>query len=717
MKQVLIRRGDVVADDVPAPALEPGTAIVAVLRSCISVGTELSGLNRSRLPLWQLAARYPDHARKAIQSVATLGVSRTWGLVQGQLAAGTAVGYSAAGVVVEVAPGVEGIRPGDRVACAGAQCAHHAEVIRVPRNLLTPIPATVSFEEASTVALGAVALQGVRRAAPTLGEHFAVIGLGALGQLTAQLLRANGCTVIGIDLDRTRLELAERLGASATVHTDDGSEVDQVVRLTGGAGADGVIITAATASNTVVSSAFQMCRRKGRVVLVGDVGLHLNRADLYQKELDFFISCSYGPGRYDSHYEEGGADYPIGYVRWSENRNMAEYLRLIEQRRVVVGALISDTLPVERAAEAYAALQSESRPLLTLLSYGSGSTEPSTLAKVVRNPKPLSARSGAVGIALVGAGGFAKGVHLPNLYALDKVCQLRAVVSRSGHNAAATARRWGAAYCTTEFEEVLNDPGIDAVIIATRHNLHASMALAALRAGKHVLLEKPLALSAAELDPIVRFFDELPSADRAPILLTGFNRRFSPYARRMREWVASRSNPMILDYRMNAGYLPPDHWTHGPEGGGRNLGEACHIYDLFTFLTGARVERVQVSAIRPSTGHYRVQDNFTASMAFADGSIANLTYTALGSKDHAKERLEIFCDGKVVSLDDYKSLSIAGAKQRPLRTRLPEKGQKEELEAFARAILDGQRWPIALWEQEQATRIALDVERALNRGL
>ena len=292
MKQVLIRRGEAVADDVPAPALEAGTALVAVQRSCISVGTELSGLKRSGLPLWQLAARYPEHARKVIQTVATMGVNRTWNIVQGQLSAGTAAGYSAAGIVVQVGPGLEGIRPGDRVACAGAQCAHHAEIIRVPQSLMTRIPDGVTFDDASTVALGAIAMQGVRRAAPTLGETFVVIGLGVLGQITAQLLRANGCRVIGVDLDARRLALAHELGMDAAVGTDDGANVDQVMRLCDGHGADGVIITAATPYDAVVSSAFRMCRRKRRVVLVGDVGLNLNRADMYAKELDFFISCS-----------------------------------------------------------------------------------------------------------------------------------------------------------------------------------------------------------------------------------------------------------------------------------------------------------------------------------------------------------------------------------------------------------------------------------------
>jgi predicted dehydrogenase len=379
--------------------------------------------------------------------------------------------------------------------------------------------------------------------------------------------------------------------------------------------------------------------------------------------------------------------------------------------------LVSAMFPVESAPQAYEALQAPERPLLVLLTYANSATAEAA-ARTIPSPKAKPARAGAVRMALAGAGGFAKGMHLPNLHSLGSLCHLRAVVSRSGHNAAATARRWGATYCTTDFQEVLNDADIDAVIIATRHNLHASMALEALRAGKHVLLEKPLALSNAELELVGRFFADASAASLpVPILLTGFNRRFSPHIRRIRECLAGRSNPMIIDYRMNAGQLPSDHWTLGPEGGGRNLGEACHIYDLFTYLTGARFTGINVSAITPATTYYRRNDNFTASITFEDGSVANLIYTALGSKDHAKERLEIFADGKVIALDDYKTLTIAGGGGRPLKTRLPEKGQREELEAFAQAIRTGGPWPAALWEQEQATRIALHVESALNREL
>jgi predicted dehydrogenase/threonine dehydrogenase-like Zn-dependent dehydrogenase len=710
VKQILIQRGIAVAEEVPAPMIERGTALISVQRSCISIGTELSGLKRSGMPLWQLAARYPEHAKKAVETVATLGLARTWSLVHGQLSAGTPVGYSAAGVILEASEGLEDFRKGDRVACAGAQCAHHAEVIRVPRNLMTRVPDGVSFDEASTVALGAIAMQGVRRATPTLGDVFVVIGLGVLGQLTAQLLRANGCTVIGIDLDRTRLDMARELGMSRSVDPDDGSEVSQVLRMTDGVGADAVIITAATSSDTVVSNAFKMCRRKGRVVLVGDVGLHLSRSDFYQKEIDFFISCSYGPGRYDTAYEEGGVDYPVGYVRWTENRNMQEYLRLLAAKSVHVQPMITATCPVECATSAYETLQAGNRPLLVLLSYPEV-TNPS-LTRVILNPHPVARRTGAVRIALVGAGGFAKGMHLPNVQALGSLYHLQAVISRSGANAVATARRWGAEYSGTDYRQVLDDPKVDAVIIATRHNLHAAMALEALRAGKHVLLEKPLALSAPELTDIEQFFASSSSSD-TPILLTGFNRRFSVHARRAHEWLERRSNPMLLNYRMNAGYLPLDHWTQSSEGGGRNLGEACHIYDLFTHLTGARIQRVQAAAIRPDTGYYKSQDNFTTSLSFDDGSVATLTYTALGSKDYQKEHLEIFFDGKVIALEDYKSVTMTGGKGRAVRTRLPEKGQKAELEAFGRAIQSGGPWPIPLWEQAQATRIALEVEDLL----
>jgi len=713
MKQVLIRRGEVSVGDVPAPMAEPGTVLVRVCYSCISVGTELSNIRASELPLWKRALKQPEKVKTAVRMMMTEGLSRTRSLIQGKVDADEPTGYSAAGVVVEVGDGVDDLRSGDRVACAGAQCAYHAELVRVPRNLTVPVPDGLDLAMASTVTLGAIALQGVRRAQPTLGETFVVIGLGVLGQLAVQLLKANGCRVIGTDLNRGRISLAQELGLSLGVHPEDSGEVEQVARLTDGIGADGVIITASTPSDEVVATAFRMCRKKGRVVLVGDVGLDLNRWDFYYKELDFFISTSYGPGRYDPNYEDKNLDYPVAYVRWTENRNMGEYLKLAADGRLRIAPLVGATYPLADAPAAYASVRDGGalRPIV-LLSYPEPSAD-GTPARVVANPAARPTRGNQVRIALAGAGSFAKLVHLPNLRSSSDRYRLRAVMSRSGHNAASTAKQFRAEYATTDWQEILKDPEVDAVLIATRHNLHAAMALEALRAGKHVLVEKPLALSREELAGIEKFYTDLGAGAPAPILLTGFNRRFSPHARRIQGLVARRSNPMILNYRMNAGYIPLDNWVHGPEGGGRNLGEACHIYDLFTYLTGSRLVNVSAQAIAPATGYYSRSDNFVATLSFADGSVATLTYAALGTTDYPKEQMEILVDGKVLVLENYTRLTVHGAKAKGLETRTIDKGHAEELGAFAAAVLQGGDWPIPLWQQVQATEIALQVEDLL----
>ncbi len=711
MKQVLVRQGQAVVEEVPAPLVEPGTVLVRVERSCISVGTEMSGLRGSGVPLWRRALAEPDKVRKALQMVATQGLSHTRSVVEGKLQAGSPTGYSAAGEIIEVGEGVDDLRPGDFVACAGAQYANHAEIVRVPRNLVVTVPPGLDFDAACTVTLGAIALQGVRRMQPTLGETFVVLGLGILGQLTVQLLRANGCRVIGTDLDRSRIALSLKMGAAHGIHPDDGLDVDQVARLTDGVGADGVIITAASPSDAIVSTAFRMCRKKGRVVLVGDVGLNLNRGDFYKKELDFLISTSYGPGRYDEAYEERGIDYPVAYIRWTENRNMAGYLRLLAEGAVRVSPLVSGVYTVDKAPDAYEILKrKEDRPLTVLLSYPRG--EDAAPARSIPNPYAKPAGQGKIRIAVLGAGGFAKGTHLPNLQSLSDAYHIRTVVSRTGANAVAVAKQFGASVASTDFREALSDPAVDAVLITTRHDLHDRMALEALKAGKHVLVEKPLSLTREGLDQLIAFYGNIPEGAPAPVLLTGFNRRFSPHARALRDGIGGRSNPAILHYTMNAGYLPFDHWVHGKEGGGRNLGEACHIYDLFTFLTGSRFVSVTAKAIRPATGHYGARDNFVASVVFEDGSLATLTYTALGSGDYQKERLEVFSDGKVFILDNYRNLSVYGAKIRGIETASVEKGHREELVAFAIAVRDGD-WPIPLWQQVQATEIALRVEEQL----
>ena len=708
MKQVLISKGAAVIEEVPVPGIGPGEVLVRVQSSCLSVGTEMSGLRSSAIPMWRRALKQPEKVAATIRMASTKGLKRTWSLVEEKRSESRPTGYSASGVIVEVGSDIKDLMAGDRVACAGGGYAVHAEFIRVPRNLCVPLSDAIDWDSASTITLGAIALQGVRRAQPTLGETFVVIGLGILGQLTVQLLRANGCRTIGIDIDSDRLELAGQLGMDVGLNAD-GTDLDQVARLTDGLGADGAIITAATPSDTVVSQAFKVCRKKGRVVLVGDVGLNLNRADFYAKEIDFRISTSYGPGRYDHRYEEQGLDYPAAYVRWTENRNMAEYLRLIADKHLTLEPLISARFPIADAADAYASLNvATSKPLMVLLTYPDNNAEP---VRTINTGNLLAAKSGIIRVAVIGAGAFARANHLPNLQSLSDRFAIHTVVSRSGHTASAVAKQFGAARASTDYEEVLADADVDAVIIATRHHLHAEMALRALKAGKHVLVEKPLALDATGLDALDEFITA-PGEQSVPVLLTGFNRRFSDYAASMAQLVKDRSGPFVLDYRMNAGFIPMDHWVHGPEGGGRNLGEACHIYDLFTFLADAETTEVSAISIAPESGHYARNDNFVATLRFADGSVASLTYTALGNTDYAKETADLHVDGKTAVMHDYKKLDIYGGGAEALTTAGPEKGLKPELLAFADGINSG-HWPIPWWQQKQVATLALEVERQL----
>lgn len=712
MKQVLIKDGSVYVADVPSPQVGERSVLVRVAYSCISAGTEMASVQMSGLPLYKRALRQPDNVRRVLQMMREQGFGHTLNRVRGKLAAGSPTGYSAAGVVVAVGREVEGFVAGDRVACAGAGIANHAELVDVPVNLAARVPDGLDLREACTVTLGAIALQGVRRAAPTLGETIVVVGLGLLGQLTVQMLRANGCVVVGVDPDPVRRALAVDSGAAQGFDPTDGRYADHVRRITDGAGADAVIITAAGASNGIVSAAFEACRRKGRVVLVGDVGLGLNRADFYAKEIDFLISASYGPGRYDPYYEEAGQDYPLAYVRWTENRNMEAYLRLLAARSVQLEPLEPRVFPVDAAATAYASLQGgEPRALLSLLEYPQVDAAP--VVKPGAGPRTTAAARGRIRVAVVGAGGFAQGMHLPNLQRLRDRFEIRCVASRTGANARAVAQQFSAAYATTDFGEVLADPDVDLVLIATRHNLHASMTLEALQRGKHVMVEKPLAIDEHGLAAIEAFYAD--AGAEAPVLMTGFNRRFSPAIRAAMQALAGRSSPLIATYRMNAGHIPAEHWVHGPEGGGRNIGEACHIYDLFSALTGASPVAITAQAIRPASRHWRRNDNFVATVTYSDGSVCSLAYTALGSAAHPKERMDVFCDGFVIVLDDYRELAVAGRRATGWSAAGAQKGQYEELEALAAALAQG-RWPIPLRQQLEVMRVSFEVERQLRAG-
>ncbi|MBN8919170.1 MAG: bi-domain-containing oxidoreductase, partial [Rhizobiales bacterium] len=564
-------------------------------------------------------------------------------------------------------------------------------------------------DAAATVTLGAIALQGVRRAQPTLGETIVVVGLGILGQIAAQLLAASGCRVIGTDIDDQRIATATANGLHHGLNADRPDIVETVHRLTDGYGADGVVITAASSSDAIVAQAFQFCRRKGRVVVVGDVGLNIARADIYPKEIDLLISTSYGPGRYDSIYEEQGQDYPLAYVRWTENRNMAEYLRLLASGRVSLANMLRPPYEIDRAEKAYAALKAPGeKPLLVLLTYPEREAAAATVTVTVA---PASTRSGVIRVALVGAGNFAQGVHLPNIRKLSDRFRVDTIVARTGLSATGVAERFGIVNASTNFAEVLADAGIDLVLIATRHHLHASMVLEALCTGKHVFVEKPLALSEEQLAPIVAFYEKNPNG---PLLMTGYNRRFSPAIREAQRVLAGRTSPVIVNYRMNAGYIAPDHWVHGDEGGGRNIGEACHIYDIFAALTGSSPVSVQAMAVDPGSKYWRRDDNFTATIGYADGSVCTLTYTAMGSKGYAKERAEIFVDGKVLALDDYKQLSVVGAKG-GWKSMTVDKGQEQELLVLSDVLRKGGTWPITLDDQLATSRVSFEVERQIKQ--
>lgn len=708
MKQVLIRGGAAVVEDVPAPRASRGAILVQVHYSCISVGTELASVRSSGLPLYRRALQQPHNVNRVLEMVRDQGVRRTIDRVSGKLAAGAPTGYSAAGMVVAVGEEVVGFAVGDRVACAGAGIANHAEFIDVPVNLATRVPEAVDTKVASTVTLGAIALQGVRRAEPTLGETVVVVGLGILGQLSVQFLLANGCRVIGVDPDADRIALARRLGMDEGVDPTEHDYVQRVVQLTDGMGADAVIVTAAGSSNEIISLAFNAARKKARVVLVGDVGLQLKRSDIYAKELDFLVSCSYGPGRYDPVYEQDGRDYPIAYVRWTENRNMEAYLDLIARGKVQTAALIEAVHPVARSSEAFESLKAPGRkPLCVLLEYPVEASRAPIRRVAVAGP---AARKARFGVGIVGAGSFLQGMHLPNMVKLREQFEVRAVMSRTGATAKAVATQYQAQYATTEFDEVLSDPEVDLVIVGTRHDLHANIALRALQAGKHVLLEKPMALTAAGLAEIEAFYADSPGG---PILLTGFNRRFSPAAVAMRAALQDRTSPILAAYRMNAGHIPAQHWVHGSEGGGRNIGEACHIYDLFLSLAGSEPVEVLAQATQPGSGHWRADDNFLASIRFADGSVCSLTYTAYGSKEFPKEQLEVFSGGVVLQLNDYRSTNVVGAKIRGWSGTATDKGHFQMLKALAEGIRTGE-WPISLKEQLDATKISFAVEAQIN---
>ena len=707
MRQVLIRKGQLLLANVPSPLVEPGSVLVEVAYSLISTGTELSSVQSSGQSLVKKALEQPEKIRKLWDHLRSQGIQKTIAKVQGQLDLASPLGYSCSGIVIQVGEDITDIRPGDRVACAGAGIANHAEIVLVPRNLTVKVPDGCSLQDAASMTLGAIAMQGVRRADLRLGEVVAVIGLGLLGQITVQLLKAAGCKVIGVDLSERRVSLAKHLGADAAFCPTEINIINEIRHMTGDHGVDATIITAASTGNALVQQAMEITRKKGRVVIVGAVGLGLNRSPFYEKEIDFLISCSYGPGRYDDQYEKKGADYPFAYVRWTENRNMQEYLHLVTDGKVQLSRILEREYELSDVSKAYEELQSGTeKPLGVLLRYPFEDKDAQVQKLGTRLVLHDRTENSRIRIAVIGAGSFARGMHLPNLQKLSDLYHIRAIVSSTGLNAKTAAEQFGADYASTNYQDVLDDPQVDAVLICTRHNLHAQQAMRAARAGKAILLEKPMALNQDELDQLTAVLQE-PGVP----FMVGFNRRYSPAAQRIREIVTERNNPLMIYYRMNAGYLPADHWTQTEEGGGRMIGEACHIFDLFQYVVGVPVVEVNSTAITPQTGHIMAGDNITVTLRYEDGSVATLLYTALGSPDLSKEYMEIYVDNKVLTLDDYHDLRVYGAPMKGWTASSPEKGHLQELKVFAACFRERRDLPTSLVSLLETTNASLAVAK------
>ncbi|MGH9936193.1 MAG: bi-domain-containing oxidoreductase, partial [Blastocatellia bacterium] len=639
--------------EVPAPALQPGGVLVRVRRSLISLGTEKAVIDlANKGPVGKARAR-PDLARKVINKARQEGYWNTYQVVKNLISSPIPLGYSCAGEVIAVGAEAVEFRVGDRVACAGLNYANHAEINYVPRNLAAKIPEGLSHDDACFVTLGAIAMQGVRLAEIELGEKVVVMGLGLVGQLAAQLARCAGATVLATDLDPAKAELAAKLGAHriVTAVSDPGQLAGAVAQLTGGQGADAVLICAATKSDDPARSAAEIARLKGRVIIVGDVGMHLERRAYFNKELKLVVSRSYGPGRYDPKYEAHGIDYPLPYVRWTEGRNMLSFLELVARGVVNVGPLVTHRFPIEEAEAAYQLVTGErqERAVAILLEYDGDEPQPARIDLPVARPRAIKK---PLRLGVIGAGQFAKGVLLP-AFAKQKAARFHAFCTSSGLTSKDVAERYGASYCTSIPAEILTDKEIDVVLIATRHNQHAPLAIDALRAGKAVFVEKPLAITPESLEELC----EVARAVKTPRLMVGFNRRFSPLAARLKDFFAASREPKYVRCRVNAGSLPPEIWVFDPvEGGGRIIGEVCHFVDLICYLTGALPRRIFAEAL-PGPGHPTLErDSVTITLRMTDGSAGVIHYLANGDASLPKEYLEMFGGQRVAVLDNFRSL-------------------------------------------------------------
>lgn len=696
MKQVLQNRktGKPFVGEVPVPALQRGRVLVRTVASLISAGTERASVELVSKGLIQEARQRPDLVKAVVAKVKNEGLLNTFASVRDKLAASQSLGYSAAGIVTEVAEDVTEFHVGDRVACAGVGFASHAEVLSVPKNLCVHLPEQVSFEAGAFGTLGAIALQGVRLAEPTLGESIVVIGLGLVGQLTVQLLKANGCRVFGLDLDPARVSLALALGADQAIVPGD-EAANEIDKWTRGHGADAVLITAATDSNQPVELAARVSRLKGRVIVVGMTGLDIPRQPFFSRELKLIISMSYGPGRYDPEYEERGRDYPLPYVRWTEKRNIESFLDLVNDKRVDVERLTTHRFSIDEAERAYDLISAESTAsyLGVVLNY-----DPER--EVIRRV-PLQAKQPekAIRLGVVGAGGYVPAMLLPHFK--SEGVEFRSIATATGVSAHDVGKRFGFAAAVSSAEEVLDDSDINLIVIGTRHDSHAELARKALERNKHVFVEKPLALNNEQLDSVIE-----AAANSTGRLMVGFNRRFSPLARRAKDFFAGRSTPLSILYRVNAGRIPKEHWIQDAiEGGGRIVGEVCHFIDLMQFFAGAAPVSVFAESASAKSDKTVDADSVFITIRFADGSNGCVAYLSEGDKTLPKERVEIFGSGKSFVLDDFRSATLyQNGREEQVTLKAQDKGQKEQVRQTCASILESASAPISLDQLAATTR-------------
>lgn len=711
MKQLLqsYRNGTLNVTEVPVPRMRANQVLVATRASVVSAGTERAVAEFSEQNLLGKARLRPDLVRQVMQKVQTDGLKAAAQAAFARLDVPLALGYSSAGEIIEVGAEVRGVKVGDRVACAGGGYASHAEVVAIPRNLFVPIPDGVSYEQAAFATIGAVALQGVRLAELRLGERVVVLGLGLIGLLTVQLVKAAGCQVLGTDLDSERVKLALEVGADAAVVT--GPDVTEAVAaFTRGRGVDAVLITAATKSNKPTELAGEISRLKGRVVAVGDVGMDIPRRLYYPKELEYKVSMSYGPGRYDPSYEEKGIDYPYPYVPFTLQRNLETFLQLVKDGRVTPEKLITHRFTLDEAEKAYSLIKGETGEKYLGILFTYPSEVELSRRVILREPVATGGGADDLCLGLLGAGNFARLMLLPRLKKMPGV-RLVGLATATGLSGRHTGDKYGFTYCTTDNEQILSDPTINAVVIATRHNTHADLAARALRAGKHVFVEKPLATSEEELNSVLAAAQET-----GRVLMVGFNRRFAPLGVLARETFAGHSQPLCMLYRVNAGYVPPEHWTHDPqEGGGRVIGEVCHFVDFLQYVCGSAP--VEVSACGVAAGSLSPEDHLAVNLRFADGSIGTVLYFANGDKALPKEYVEIYGGGKTLVIDDFRHGRLAqSGRVRRLGGRRQDKGHTEELLAWAKAVVEGGPSPVPLVDSVVTTLATFAIMESLRQN-